>query len=94
MRQKKRCSLPFRHLILPCHLCRLCQEYPVEDITFGPSASDRWCVLTKFIFSDRHLRAPLWVLVPQNLLWDLFYPVQRCIINHPSVHPSVYILNL
>lgn len=24
-----------------------------------------------------HLQAPLWVLLPQDLLWDQFYPVER-----------------
>ncbi len=73
--EKKRCSLPSRHLILVYRLCHLCQEYPVEDIIYDPHASEGWCMLKKI--SDMYLQAPLWVLLPQDLLWDQFYPVER-----------------
>lgn len=55
--EKKRCSLPSRHLILVYRLCHLCLEYPVEDITYDPHASEGWCILK--MFSDMYLQAPL-----------------------------------
>lgn len=93
MSRKKMCSLPSRHLTLVYHLCHLCQEYPVEDMTYDLRGSERICILKMFIFSDRYLQAPLWVLLPQDLLWDQFYPVQRHIISHPSICPSIYIVH-
>lgn len=33
-------------------------------------------------FSDMHLQALLWVLHPQDHLWDQFYPVERQMISY------------
>lgn len=38
-----------------------------------------------------HLQALLWVLHPQDHLWDQFYPVERQMIGHRSISSSIFL---
>lgn len=90
MHSEKRHGLPSHHPVQEYHLCRPCQEYPVEKHHVWS-----WCFCQVLFISEMlipltNLQVLLWVHVPLELLWGQFYPVQRHIKSHSCIHLSVH----